>query len=99
MPASLRDSRRSDRCRSVRRCVHEFETKNQKVRLKPVLDHLTARPPFDLGYSEDTDAELPRIAGCLSVALARSFNIIDPDLRNPRTPHWERSFRLFELLL
>lgn len=65
--------------------VHEFETINQEVKLKPVLEHLTARPPPDLGYSEDTDAELPRIAGGPSVALARSVNIIDPDLKNPRT--------------
>jgi len=42
---------------------------------------------------------LPIIAGALSVGLARSFKIIDPDLKNPQTVHWERSFRLFDLLL
>jgi len=33
------------------------------------------------------------------VALARTFTIIDPDLKNPQTKHWERDFRIFDLLL
>jgi hypothetical protein len=33
------------------------------------------------------------------VALARSFKIIDPDLKNPQTVHWERCFQIFDLLL
>ena len=39
------------------------------------------------------------IAGGISVALSRTFKIIDPKLKNPRTEHWERSQRLFDLLL
>jgi hypothetical protein len=35
----------------------------------------------------------------LGVALARSFKIIDPKMVNPSSDHWERAFRLFELLL
>jgi hypothetical protein len=31
--------------------------------------------------------------------LARTLKIIDPDLKNPRSEHWERSFRIFDLLL
>jgi hypothetical protein len=34
-----------------------------------------------------------------SLALARTFKIIDPDLKNPQSEHWERSFRIFDLLL
>jgi len=34
------------------------------------------------------------------MALARSFKIIDPDLKNPQARrHWERSFQIFDLLL
>jgi exopolyphosphatase/pppGpp-phosphohydrolase len=33
------------------------------------------------------------------IALARSFKIIDPGLKNPDTEHWERAFRLFDLLI
>jgi hypothetical protein len=30
---------------------------------------------------------------------SRQFKIIDPDLKNPQTVHWERIFSLFGLLL
>jgi len=33
------------------------------------------------------------------VALARTFKIIDPDLKNPQTMYWERALRIFGLLL
>jgi hypothetical protein len=44
-------------------------------------------------------ARVPEIAGALSLALARTFKLIDPDLKNPQCEHWERSFRIFDLLL
>jgi Domain of unknown function (DUF1931) len=47
----------------------------------------------------ETEARLPEIAGGLSLALARMFKIIDPDLKNPQSEHWERFFRIFDLLL
>ena len=58
-----------------------------------------ARPPLDLAYGVETEARLPEVAGGLSLALARTFKIIDPDLKNPQSEHWERSFRIFDLLL
>jgi Domain of unknown function (DUF1931) len=67
--------------------------------MAPILDHLTARPALDLVNSEETEGQLPVIVGGLSVALARAFKIIDPDLKNPQTKHWQRSFQLFDLLL
>jgi hypothetical protein len=39
------------------------------------------------------------VAGGLSVALARAFTLIDTNVRNPKTVHWERAFQLFDLLL
>jgi hypothetical protein len=39
------------------------------------------------------------VAGGLSVALARTFKLIDPDVKNPQTAHWERAFQIFALLL
>jgi Domain of unknown function (DUF1931) len=63
------------------------------------FDSLTARPPLDLAYSADTEAQLPCVAGGLSVALARAFRIIDPDLKNPQGRHWEQTERIFDLLL
>jgi hypothetical protein len=38
------------------------------------------------------------VFGGLSIALARSFKIIDPELVNPATEHWERAFGFFRLV-
>lgn len=42
---------------------------------------------------------LPEIVGGLSLALARTFTILDPGLKNPRTEQWHRVSRVFRLLL
>jgi len=39
------------------------------------------------------------IAGGISLALARTFNILDPERKNPPTQIWERAFEVFNLLL
>jgi hypothetical protein len=79
--------------------IHEFRNLDEQIELRSILDHLASRPPLDLAYAEETEARLPEIAGGISVALARTFKIIDPKLKNPQTEHWERSQRLFDLLL
>lgn len=79
--------------------IHAFRNIDEEIELQPILDELTKRPPLDLGYSEETEARLPSILGGLSVALAHAFKIIEPDLKNPATEQWERSFRIFNLLV
>ena len=79
--------------------IHEFKDIDEELELRPILDDLAARPPLDMVLSEEAERRLPLIAGGLSVALARSFRIVDTDLKNPATQHWERAFRLFDLLL
>ncbi|MGE5779710.1 MAG: DUF1931 family protein [Hyphomicrobiales bacterium] len=85
--------------RGLQECIHAFRAIDQTIELKPILDRLTALPPLDLAYSDETEARLPELVGGLSVALARTFKILDPDLKNPQTQHWERAFRIFDLLL
>jgi len=79
--------------------IHEFRNIDEQIELRSILDHLASRPLLDLAYTEETEARFPEIAGGISVALARTFKIIDPKLKNPQTEHWERSHRLFDLLL
>lgn len=85
--------------KGLQECMHDFRDIDAEIELAPILDDLTTRPPLDMDYNDATEAQLPAIAGGLTVALARSFRIIDPDLKNPDTQHWERAFRLFDLLL
>jgi hypothetical protein len=79
--------------------MHEFRRLDEYDELRPVLDELTRRPALDMALGEEADERLPELSGGLSVALARSFRIVDPDVKNPRSEHWDRAFALFSLLL
>lgn len=79
--------------------IHAFEKLDLDVGLERILDKTVPEPQMDLPYSEETEARLPVIAGGISLAVARSFKIIDPELKNPDTQAWERAFQLFNLLL
>jgi hypothetical protein len=78
---------------------HEFEKLDADIGLEPHLRRTVRWPQLDLDLGDEARAELPRVAGGLCLALARSFGIIDPGLRNPATSHWQRAFRLFDLVL
>ena len=79
--------------------IQAFENLDEETRLMSILDKLTMRPPLSREYGAETEARLPAVAGGLSVALARSFKIIEPGLKNPQSEHWERAFRVFDQLL
>lgn len=85
--------------KGLQECIHEFKSMDLEIELQPILDRLTSRPPLELAYSAETEQRLPSLAGGISLALARSFKIIDPEMKNPRSEHWERAFALFNLLL
>ncbi|MFD1547112.1 DUF1931 family protein [Nonomuraea guangzhouensis] len=79
--------------------MHDFRDLDEELELSPILEQLTALPPLDLSLSVDAEARLPAVAGGLSMALARALKIVEPDLKNPSSEHWQRMTRLFGLLL
>lgn len=85
--------------KGLQESVHAFRALNEDIDLQDVLEQLTRLPVLDMDYSDETRAKLPEIAGGLSVALARSFKIVDPDLKNPMSQDWDKAFKLFDLLL
>jgi hypothetical protein len=85
--------------KGLQESICEFENIDEQIELRPILEHLTARPPLDLAYGEDVEDRLPEVVGGLSVALARTFKIIDPNLKNPQTEHWHKCFQIFDLLM
>lgn len=85
--------------KGLQECLHRYRALDEQVDLKPILDQLATYPPLDLALSEETEARLPDVVGGLSTALAQSFTIIEPGVKNPATAQWERAFRLFGLLL
>jgi hypothetical protein len=85
--------------KGLQECIHAFRGIDEEIELQPLLDQLTAEPAVDLVADEETRARLPLIAGGLSVALARTFRILQPERHNPQTAEWERAIDVFDLLL
>ncbi|GAB3004804.1 DUF1931 family protein [Amycolatopsis acidiphila] len=85
--------------KGLQESMHEFRRLDEDIELQPLLDAIAARPSLELAVSEEAEARLPAIAGGLSCALARTFKLIEPGLKNPQTTHWETVFEIFDLLL
>jgi histone H3/H4 len=85
--------------KGLQQSIHEFEKIDEEIELRPILEHLAIQPPLELAYGEGTEDQLPVVVGGLSVAHARAFKIIDGDLKNPATRHWQQCFRIFDLLM
>lgn len=85
--------------KGLQESIHEFRKIEAEAGIGPIPDQLVARRPPDVVCDVEAEAGLPAVAGGLSVALARTFRIIDGALVNPSTKHWERAFRIFDLLL
>lgn len=85
--------------KGLQESIHDYQDVDEDIQLTDILEELIRLPPLDLEYGDDLRGELPRIAGGVSVALARTFKIIDPGLKNPQTEHWGKVFRIFDQLL
>jgi hypothetical protein len=85
--------------KGLQESIHAFRKIDGQIELRPILDHLTSRPPLDLANSDETENRLPEVVGGLSLALARAFKIIDSTLKNPQSEYWQRCFRIFDLLM
>jgi hypothetical protein len=85
--------------KGLQESMHGFERIDEEIELRPLLESLAARPPLDAALSEETQARLPLIFGGISVALARTFKLIDADLMAVHSVEWERTFSLFRLLI
>lgn len=85
--------------KGLQESVHAFRRIDAEVDVTPIIDHIAGRPPLDLAVGYETDERLPEIAGGLSYALAKTFVIMEPELKNPQTKHWDQAFRLFDLLM
>jgi hypothetical protein len=85
--------------KGLQESIHAFHKIEGVEELRQILDRLIPRPPLDLAIGDSADERLAEVGGGLSVALARCFKIIEPELKNPQTAHWERSFQIFDLLL
>lgn len=86
--------------KGLAKCIDDFRIidTEEQLGLAPVLEKLGKRPQFDLSYDDEVYAQLPYIIGGMTVVLARSFKVIDPDVVGIVTAHWLRVLQLFDLV-
>jgi hypothetical protein len=79
--------------------MREFGKLDEAADLREWLRGTLRRPPDDVTFGEETEGVLTEVFGGISIALARSFRIVDPEVKNPGSQHWDRAFELFRLTL
>jgi hypothetical protein len=84
--------------KGVQERMREFDKLDEAGEIRDLLRQVVRQPPGDITFAEDTERLLPDLFGGLSIALARSFRVVDPTVSNPSTEHWDRVFSLFRLV-
>ncbi len=85
--------------KGLQESIHQFKKMDLLLELKPILEQLATLPTLELDYSDEVEAKLPEIVGGLTLALAKTFKVLDPALKNPQTEHWEKAIEIFDQLL
>ncbi len=85
--------------KGLQESIHQFRKLDLALELQPILDRLATLPTLPLDYGDEVEANLPELVGGLAYALAKTFKIIDPALKNPQTLHWDKATEIFDLLL
>lgn len=85
--------------KGLQESIHRFRRLDEEVELKPILEQLAAHPPLGRTPTQEAEERYPEIIGGLSVALAETFRIMYPDVKNPQTSHWEGVTAVFDRLL
>jgi hypothetical protein len=79
--------------------MREFGKMGVADDIRQWMSQTLRRPPDDVTFGEETEAVLDDVFGGISVALARSFRILESDVKNPTSQHWDRAFELFRMTL
>jgi hypothetical protein len=85
--------------KGLQQTIHRFRELDAELSLRQYFERSLMLPPLDFAYADETEERMPDLAGGLCLALAQSFKILNPEIKNPMTEHWERAYRLFDLLL
>ena len=85
--------------KGLQESMHQFRKLDVALEVEPILQQLETLPPVDLEYEEELVQKLPDILGGMTYALARTFKIVDPGLKNPQTKDWDKAEAIFDLLV
>ncbi|MGP4056174.1 DUF1931 family protein [Mycobacterium sp. 4D054] len=84
--------------KGVQERMREFDKLEEAEEIRELLRRAVRNPPGDVMFAEDTEQLLPGLFGGLSIALARSFRVVDATVSNPSTEDWDRVYELFRLV-
>jgi hypothetical protein len=84
--------------KGVQERMREFDKLEEAREIRELLRQVVRQPPADVTFSDETEDLLPELFGGLSIALARSFRVVDPTASHPSPEHWNRVFTLFRLV-
>jgi hypothetical protein len=85
--------------RGLQEQMRDFDKLDEAADMREWLGGTLRRLPDDVTFGEETEGVLTEVFGGIAVALARSFRIVDPEVKNPASQHWDRVFQLFRLTL
>jgi len=84
--------------KGVQERMREFDKLEEAQEIRELLRQVVRQPPADVTFADETVELLPELFGGLSIALARSFRVVDPTVTKPSPEHWNRVFTLFRLV-
>jgi Domain of unknown function (DUF1931) len=84
--------------KGVQERMREFDKLEEAQEIRELLRQVVRQPPADVTFADETEDLLPELFGGLSIALARSFRVVDPTESHPSPEHWNRAFTLFRLV-
>jgi hypothetical protein len=84
--------------KGVQERMREFDKLEEAQEIRELLRQVVRQPPADVTFADETEDLLPELFGGLSIALARSFRVVDPTVTKPSPEHWNRVFTLFRLV-
>ena len=84
--------------KGVQERMREFDKLEEAEEIRELLRQVVRQPPGEVAFAEDAERLLPELFGGLSIALARSFRVVDATVSNPSTEHWNRVFTFFRLV-
>ncbi len=85
--------------KGLQESMQQFREMDEQLSAKDILAHLAKLPPLDLAIGADVEAMLPDLAGGMTVSLAKVFKVLDPNMKNPQTEHWERVEQIYAILV
>ncbi|MDF3340965.1 DUF1931 family protein [Mycolicibacterium septicum] len=84
--------------RGLQERMREFDKLDEAQEIRELLRQVVRQPPADVTFAEETEELLPELFGGLSIALAKSLQLVEPTVSNPSPEHWNRAFTLFRLV-